>query len=159
VTTMTHDIERKLDRLGLALPPPRERMGNFLGGVQVHDLLFLSGQGSQGHLGMVGAELDIDDGYAAARECALHLLARTKEQLGTLDRVTRIVKLLGFVHCAPDFDKAPLVINGASDLLIELYGDAGRHARSAIGAVALPRNFAVEIEMVVQVGLVRLHSG
>ena len=148
---VTHNIERKLEKLGLALPPARERMGNFLGGTQVNDLLFLSGQGSQDHLGTVGVEFDIDDGYAAARECALYLLARIKEEIGTLDRVSRVVKLLGFVHCTPDFDKSPLVINGASDLLIELYGDAGRHARSAIGAIALPRNFAVEIEMIVQV--------
>lgn len=126
-------------------------MGNFLGGVGVNDLLFLSGQGSHQHLGTIGGDLGVEDGYNAARECALNLLSLVKEELGTLDRLRRVVKLLGFVRCVPGFDQTPMVLDGASDLLIQLYGDAGRHARSAIGAAALPRNFAVEIEMIVQV--------
>jgi enamine deaminase RidA (YjgF/YER057c/UK114 family) len=151
-TSATHHVENRLGELGLSLPPPPSaRLGNFLGGVRVGDLLFLSGQGSHHHLGKVGGEVTVDDGYRAARECALYLLGLVKAEVGSLDRVRRIVKLLGFVNCVPGFDQTPLVLNGASDLLIELYGDAGRHARSAIGAAALPRDFAVEIEMIVQV--------
>lgn len=150
---VTHDVEERLTGLGLSLPRLPERMGNFLGGVRVDDLLFLSGQGSHRQLGRVGDDLTVDDGYRAARECALYLLRLVKDEVGSLDHVRRVVKLLGFVNCVPGFDRTPLVLNGASDLLIQLYGDSGRHARSAIGAAALPRGFAVEVEMVVQVRL------
>jgi enamine deaminase RidA (YjgF/YER057c/UK114 family) len=147
----TTSIEDRLGELGVSLPTPRPRMGNFLGSVRAGDLLFLSGQGSHNHLGTIGADLTVDDGYKAARECALFLLGLIKEELGSLDRVQQVVKLLGFVNCVPGFDATPIVLNGASDLLIELYGPRGEHARSAIGVSALPRNFAVEVEMVVQV--------
>lgn len=148
---LVHSVEQRLEHLGLALPEPRSRMGNFVGSVHVGDLLFLSGQGSHERLGTIGDDLGLDDGYDAAKECVLYLLGLVKEELGTLDRVERIVKLLGFVNCVPGFDKTPLILNGASDLLIHLYGEAGHHARTAIGVNALPRNFAVEIEMIVQV--------
>ncbi|MFD1539802.1 RidA family protein [Nonomuraea guangzhouensis] len=144
-------IEARLHDLGLQLPPPRERMGNFLGAVRTGDLLFLSGQGTDRYQGKVGRDLDLDDAYAAARDCALYLLGLVKAELGGLDRVCRVVKLLGFVNCVEGYEQTPLVVNGASDLLVELYGEAGRHARTAVGVAALPRNFAVEIEMVVQV--------
>jgi enamine deaminase RidA (YjgF/YER057c/UK114 family) len=147
----TTSVEERLGELGVSLPTPRPRMGNFLGSVRAGDLLFLSGQGSHNHLGTIGADLTVDDGYKAARECALFLLGLIKEALGSLDRVQQVVKLLGFVNCVPGFDATPIVLNGASDLLIKLYGPRGEHARSAIGVSALPRNFAVEVEMVVQV--------
>lgn len=143
--------ETRFRELGLSFPPAPRRTGNFLSSVRVGDLLFLSGQGSHDHLGKVGVDLDIDAAYAAARECALRLLGLVREELGSLDSVRRIVKVLGFVNCEAGFDRNPQVLNGASDLLVQLFGDAGRHARSAIGVIALPHNFAVEIEMIVQV--------
>ncbi|MEU6592577.1 RidA family protein [Streptomyces sp. NPDC046881] len=143
--------EARFRELGLSFPASPKRTGNFLSAVQVGDLLFLSGQGSHDILGKVGVDLDVDTAYLAAREAALRLLALVKEELGSLDRVRRIVKLLGFVNCEAGFDRTPQVLNGASDLLAEIFGDAGRHARSAIGAIALPHDFAVEIEMIVQV--------
>jgi enamine deaminase RidA (YjgF/YER057c/UK114 family) len=144
-------VEARLAELELTLPPTPRRTGNFVSGVLVGDLLFLSGQGSHDHLGKVGVDFDVETAYAAARECALRLLAMAREELGTLDRIQRIVKLLGFVNCVEGFDRNPQVLNGASDLLVQIFGDAGRHARSAIGAIALPHNFAVEVEMIVQV--------
>jgi enamine deaminase RidA (YjgF/YER057c/UK114 family) len=143
--------ETRFQELGLSFPPSPARTGNFVSSVLIGDLLFLSGQGSHDRLGKVGVDLDIEAGYDAARECLLRLLQLVREELGTLDRVQRIVKLLGFVNCEAGFDRNPLVLNGASDLLVQIFGDAGRHARSAIGAIALPHNFAVEIEMIVQV--------
>ena len=147
----TPSAQTRFKELGLVLPAAPERTGNFLNGVRVGDLLFLSGQGSHDILGKVGAELDVETGYQAAREAALRQLALVKEELGSFDRVRRIVKLLGFINCEAGFDRNPQVLNGASDLLVEIFGAAGRHARSAIGAIALPHNFAVEIEMIVQV--------
>lgn len=145
-------IEERLNGLGLELPPLRPRSGNYIGYVQHGDLLFLSGQGADGHVGHVGIDRTVDDGVVAARDCMLNLLAQTKDALGSLDRVGRIVKLLGFVACAGEFREAPQVIDGASDLLHALYGpDRGSHARSAIGAAALPLGFTVEIEMVVAI--------
>jgi enamine deaminase RidA (YjgF/YER057c/UK114 family) len=144
-------VDARLAELGLTLPSIPRRTGNFVNGVLVGDLLFLSGQGSHDHLGKVGVDFDVETAVAAARECALRVLAMAREELGTLDRIQRIVKLLGFVNCVEGFDRNPQVLNGASDLLVQIFGDAGRHARSAIGAVALPHNFAVEIEMIVQV--------
>jgi enamine deaminase RidA (YjgF/YER057c/UK114 family) len=143
--------EERLAELGLSIPAAPRRTGNFVSCARVGDLLFLSGQGSHDRLGVVGDDLDIEDGYQAARECALRLLGLVREEVGSLDRVRRIVKLLGFVRCVPGFERNPQVLNGASDLLVQIFGDAGRHARSAIGAHALPHGFAVEIEMIVQV--------
>lgn len=143
--------EKRFHELGLSFPASPKRTGNFVSCVRVGDLLFLAGQGSHDHLGKVGVDFDIDAAYQAARESVLRLLGLVKEEIGSLDRVQRIVKLLGFVNCEAGFDRCPLVLNGASDLLVEIFGEAGRHARSAIGAIALPHNFAVEIEMIVQV--------
>ncbi|WP_330330985.1 RidA family protein [Streptomyces sp. NBC_00536] len=150
-TTAVSSAEARFQELGLSFPASPKRMGNFVSAVRVGDLLFLSGQGSHDHLGKVGVDLDIDTAYEAARECALRLLGLVKDELGSLDRVKRVVKLLGFVNCEAGFDRSPLIINGASDLLVEVFGDSGRHARSAFGAIALPHNFAVEIEMIVQI--------
>lgn len=143
--------EERLSDLGLSLPTLRAKAGNYLGYVQTGGLLFLSGQGAEGWVGRVGVDLDIEDGASAARDCMLNLLAQTKDALGTLDRVGRIVKVLGFVACDERFTAIPTVIDGASDLLVAVFGQRGRHARSALGMQALPLGFAVEIEMVVAV--------
>jgi enamine deaminase RidA (YjgF/YER057c/UK114 family) len=144
--------EERLRELGIELPALRPPAGNYVGWVRTGDLLFLSGQGADGFTGRVGADLSVADGRAAARACALNLLAQARDAIGSLDRVARVVKLLGFVSCTDEFTDAPAVIDGASDLLGDLFGDGGRHARSAIGVRALPRGFAVEIEMVLEVG-------
>jgi enamine deaminase RidA (YjgF/YER057c/UK114 family) len=144
--------ERRLAELGLELPTLRPRAGLYEGWVQVGDLLFLAGQGADGWVGRLGAGLEVEQGRRAARDCALNLLAQTRDALGTLDRVAQVVKLVGFVACTPEFAAVPAVVDGASALLIELFGERGRHARSAVGVAALPRGFAVEVELVVRVG-------
>lgn len=150
--TATLRPEERLAQLGLELPPLRPRAGNYIGYVRHGDLLFLSGQGADGHVGHVGADRSIEHGQLAARDCMLNLLAQTKDALGSLDRVEKVVKLLGFVACTPDFRDTPKVIDGASDLLHQLFGEErGAHGRSAIGAAALPLGFTVEIEMVVAI--------
>ncbi len=144
--------EARLAELGVTLPPLRQAAGNYVGYVRTGDLLFLSGQGAEPHVGRVGDDFDLAAGRLAARDCMANLLAQTRAALGSLDAVERIVKLLGFVACTPEFTDLPGVIDGASELLHAVFGpEAGAHARSAIGAAALPLGFAVEIEMVVQV--------
>lgn len=146
---MTADA--RLAELGLTLPPLRPKAGNYVGWRRVGDLLFLAGQGADGWTGRVGADLDLDRARAAARACGLNLLAQTHAALGSLAAIEVIVKVTGFVACTPEFTQLPLVIDGASELLIDVFGDAGRHARSAIGVQQLPMGFAVEIEMIVAV--------
>ena len=131
------DAEKKLAELGLELPPIPTPVANYVPVVRVGSLLFLSGHGP----GL------LKDGQV---QVMLNLLQTLKQELGDLDRVKRVVKLLGFVNCAEDFQQQPQVINGASDLLVELYGERGRHARSAVGMYQLPFNIAVEIEMIVE---------
>jgi len=143
--------EARLEQLGLALPGLRPRAGNYVGYVRAGDLLYLSGQGADGWTGRVGEDLTVEQGREAARDCMLNLLAQTRDALGSLDRIAQVIKLLGFVVCTDDFRDCPKVIDGASDLLADILGDRGRHARSAIGAQALPLGFAVEIEMVVAI--------
>jgi enamine deaminase RidA (YjgF/YER057c/UK114 family) len=144
--------EERLAELGLELPGLRPRAGNYVGYVRSGDLLFLAGQGADGWVGRVGADLSVAQGRAAAADCMLNLLAQTRDALGTLQRVQRIIKLLGFVACTEDFRDCPAVIDGASDLLAQLFGERAAHARSAIGCQALPLGFAVEIEMIVEIG-------
>lgn len=149
-------IEAKLAEMGLELPSAPKPVANYVRTVRTGSLLFVSGHGPYRDgklqfLGKVGQDLPVEEGYQAARLVALNCLASVKEALGDLDRVKRVVKLLGMVNCAPEFGQQPEVINGASDLLVELYGDAGRHARSAVGMNALPRGIAVEIEMILEV--------
>ena len=149
-------IETKLSEMGFELPAPGQPAGNYVPAVRTGNLVFLSGHGPKledGGLitGKVGADLTLDEGYAAAQRVALILLASLKSEIGDLDRVHRVVKLLGMVNCTPDFTDHPKVINGASDLLVELFGDKGKHARSAVGMNALPSNIAVEIEMIVEI--------
>jgi len=148
--------EARLVELNLQLPPVPRPIGAYLLAQQVGELLFLSGttcyvDGGLLYTGRVGAELSIEQGYAAARQTAMNLLSVVKDALGDLDRVVRIVKLNGYVNSASDFDRQPEVINGASDLLQEIFGESGRHARTSIGVSDLPGHVPVEIEMVVQV--------
>jgi enamine deaminase RidA (YjgF/YER057c/UK114 family) len=150
-------VEEKLAEMGLALPPVATPVANYVGAVQTGNLVFVSGHGpvdASGRTtfrGKLGSDLTVEEGYQAARLVMLNCLATLKATIGDLDRVTRVVKLLGMVNSAPDFTEPPKVINGASDLLVALYGERGRHARSAVGMVTLPFNIAVEIEMVVEV--------
>ena len=148
-------IEEKLAQMGLTLPEPGPPAGNYVGAVRVGNILFVSGHGprQQGHYltGKVGRDLQTAQAYEAAKIVMLNCLASVKRELGSLDRVTRIVKLLGMVNCTEDFTEHPAVINGASDLLVALYGESGRHARSAVGMQQLPMNIPVEIELIVEV--------
>jgi enamine deaminase RidA (YjgF/YER057c/UK114 family) len=149
-------VELKLTEMGLSLPKAPEPVATYLPAVQVGDLLFLSGttcyqDGKFLYTGRVGAELTLEQGYLAARQTALNLLSVIKTALGDLDRVERVVKLNGYVNSALEFDRQPEVINGASDLLVKVFGERGRHARTSIGVNVLPGNIPVEIEMVLQV--------
>jgi enamine deaminase RidA (YjgF/YER057c/UK114 family) len=148
--------EEKLKEIGLELPTAVQPVANYVTAVRTGNLVFLSGQGplrEDGTLitGKIGSDLTQDEGYEAARRVGLGLLASLKTEIGDLDKVRRVVKLLGMVNCMPDFIDQPRVINGASDLLVDVFGDKGKHARSAVGMNALPMNIAVEIEMIVEV--------
>ena len=147
-------IEKRLEELGIQLPSPVQPLATYVRYVQTGNLLFISGTGPSKHHsnGKLGSGLSVDEGYAAARDVGISLIATMKEALGDLDRVKRVVKLLGMVNSAPDFADQPKVINGCSDLMVEVFGEAGRHARSAVGFVALPNQIAVEIEVIVEVG-------
>ena len=125
-------------------------MGSYVHAVQTGNLLFLAGKGPRS-TGKVGAEISVDQAYQDARQTGLTLIAVMKQELGSLDRVTRIVKVLGMVNATPDFGDQPKVINGCSDLFIEVFGEAGRHARSAVGMGSLPNQITVEIECIVEV--------
>jgi len=150
------DPERRLSDLGLALPTPARPVANYVPFVRVGELIHISGQvssdASGGIRGIIGADIDAETGRAAARLCALNLIAQIKDALGgDLGRVERIVKVNGFVQAGPDFFDIPNILNGCSDLMVEVFGEAGRHARSAVGVYRLPLNFAVEADAVVQV--------
>jgi enamine deaminase RidA (YjgF/YER057c/UK114 family) len=137
--------------LGIELPPVFPPAGNYLGCVIDHGLVYVGGHGPiAGETmirGKVGADVTLEEGYAAARMTTLSILATLSAELGDLDRIERIVKVFGMVNCAPGFNQTPAVINGCSDLLIEIFGDAGRHTRSAVGMAELPFDIAVEIEL------------
>lgn len=148
-------IAARLKELGIEIPPQRGPAANYVPAVTAGDLVFVSGHGpyrNDGSLitGKVGQDLSVEEGYAAARATILACLSSLQAEAGSLDRVKRVVKLLGMVNCDAGFTRHPQVINGASDLLVEIFGEAGRHARSAVGMQSLPMNIAVEIEMVVQ---------
>jgi len=149
--------EQRVKELGLELPPAPKPIGTYVGGVLVGELLFMSGCGPRradgsAITGKVGAELTTEQGYQAARVVGLNMLANIRSVLGSLDRIERVVKVLGMVNCPPDFNEMPKVINGFSDLFVEVLGpERGRGARSAVGMVALPNQIAVEVEMVLQV--------
>lgn len=149
-------IEEKLAAMGLILPEPPKPVANYLPAVKDGQMLYTSGascivDGKPKFIGRVGADLTLEQGYAAARITALNLLSIIKDKIGDLDRIEKLIKVLGFVNCAPDFHRQPEVINGASDLFIELFGDRGRHARSAVGTNNLPMNIPVEIELIARI--------
>jgi enamine deaminase RidA (YjgF/YER057c/UK114 family) len=148
-------IDNRLKDLGLNIPSPAAPVANYVPFVIAGKELFISGQISLSADGLIkgklGADLDVAKGADAARACAINLIAQMKTALGgDLDRVKRIVKLTGFVNCTPDFTDQPKVINGASDLIVEVFGDAGLHARAAVGAPSLPLGAAVEIDAIVE---------
>jgi enamine deaminase RidA (YjgF/YER057c/UK114 family) len=142
-------IEKRLGELGLELPPPKKPVANYLGTKRSGDLLFVSGRVSQ-RRGEVGTELTVDEAKIAARDAMLDLLSIVKQDIGDLDGIVSVEQVRGFVRSAPSFMEQPRVIDGASDLLISLYGDAGRHARTATGAAQLPFGAAVQLDMVVR---------
>jgi enamine deaminase RidA (YjgF/YER057c/UK114 family) len=141
-------VENRLTELGITLPEPIGPAANYVRYQTTGNLLFISGTGpGTGHkTGKVGADITVEEAYDAARSCGLQLLATAQEALGSLDRITKTVKVLGMVNGAPDFGDQPKVINGCSDLLVEVLGDAGRHTRSAVGMGSLPNGITAEIE-------------
>ena len=149
-------IEAKIEEMGIKLPTPATPVANYVPAVQSGNLVLLSGHGPLREdgsqiAGKLGSDLSIEEGYEAAKRVAIGLLGSLKGLIGDLDKVTRIVKLLGMVNCDTTFKDQPQVINGASDLLVEVFGDKGKHARSAVGMGSLPFDIAVEIEMIVEV--------
>jgi enamine deaminase RidA (YjgF/YER057c/UK114 family) len=148
--------EARLKEMGITLPPAVTPVANYVPAVRTGNLVFLSGHGpfeEDGSLitGKVGSQLTAEQGYEAARRVAVGLLGSLKAEIGDLEKVKRVVKVLGLVNCPSDFTDQPKVINGASDFLVEVFGARGKHARSAVGTNALPMNIAVEIEMIVEV--------
>jgi len=153
---MTQDIDARLIELGITLPTPATPIGNFVPCVQSGNTLYVSGQvpridGKLAFVGKVGRELNTDEAKEAARVCALAILSLVNAHLGTLNRVHKFCMVQGFVNAVPEFTDHPAVINGASDLLVQLFGDSGKHARFALGAGSLPGNVAVEIAAVLEV--------
>lgn len=153
---MSGKIDARLTELGITLPPAPAPAANYVPYVVTGNLVFISGQVAvapgEKHLGKLGSELTVEQGQKAARACALNILAQLREACGgDLDRVRRCVKLGGFVNCVPNFADMPKVVNGASDLMVEVFGDAGRHARFAVGAPNLPAGFAVEVDAVFEI--------
>ncbi|HET6767219.1 MAG TPA: RidA family protein [Chitinophagaceae bacterium] len=156
ITAITQDAETRLKEKGIVLNTPGKPVANYVNAVRVGNLLYLAGKGptkpdGSNITGKVGKDLTIEQGYEAARLTALNHLAVLKAELGSLNKVKRIVKVLGMVNCTEDFKDQPKVINGYSDLMVEIFGDKGKHARSAVGMYALPSNIAVEVEVIVEV--------
>ena len=150
------EIEKRLRELGYQLPNPPVPAANYIGSVRVGNILFVGENigrinGSLKYRGKVGAEVSLEQAYDAARYCALNHLVIIKAALGDLDQVERIVKVLGYVNVAPGFDQMPKVVNGESDLLVELWGERGQHSRAAVGVASLSQDAPVETEMIVQI--------
>ena len=148
-------IEARIEELGITLPEASAPVGNYVGAKVVGNMVYLSGNGPLGNAdsafkGKVGSDFSLKEGYAAARSTMINLLGTLKGAIGDLDRVETIVKLLGFVASAPGFGEQPYVLNGASELLIDIFGDMGKHARAALGINELPFGTPVEIEMIVE---------
>lgn len=153
---MSNAILQNLEKLGVSLPEAAAPAANYMPYVKTGNQLFVSGQlpmqdGKIAIAGKVGADLSVEDGIEAARLCAINLLAQAQAATGDLSKVTRLVKIVGFVNSKGDFEDQPKVINGASDFLVAAMGEAGRHARSAVSAGALPFNAAVEIEAIFEI--------
>lgn len=150
------DIDARLAALGVTLPTPPNPVANYVAAVTAGGLTYISGQVSSdadgGIRGTVGVDLDLSQGRDAARLCGVNLLAQMRVAArGDLSRVRRVVKLGGFVQCGPDFSEIPAILNGCSDLLVDVLGDAGRHSRSAVGVYRLPLGFAVEVDAIVEI--------
>jgi len=152
---MSRGHEERLAKLGIELPSLSKPVANYLSCKRSGDLLFVGGHGPSGPdgvvIGKVGGALDLEQGRDAARLTALSLLATVRDALGTLDRVREVVKVFGMVNCAPGFNRTPQVIDGCSDVLVAVFGDSGRHTRSAVGMAELPFDIAVEIELILEV--------
>jgi len=148
-------IDERLVELGLELPPVFPPAGNYVGCVVVGDIVNVGGHGPVNGdeiiVGKVGGDLTVDDGRRAARMTALSMMATLRAELGSLDRIAQIIKVFGMVNVAPGFDRTPTVIDGCSDLLVDIFGDRGRHTRSAVGLAELPFGIAVEIELIAQI--------
>jgi enamine deaminase RidA (YjgF/YER057c/UK114 family) len=149
--------EERLEQLGVSLPSPAVPVAAYVPCVRSGNLVYVSGQvpvvdGNPSQLGRLGDDVGLQDGRAAARTCAINLIAALKAELGELSRVRRVVKLTGFVASTPEFTDQPTVVNGASELFGEVFGEAGRHARAAVGVAALPLGVPVEVEAIVEVG-------
>ncbi len=148
--------EQRLEELGLSLPEPAKPVAAYVATVRSGNMVYVSGQvpmveGEPAYLGRLGADLSLEEGVEAAQRCAVNVLAALKAELGDLSHVRRVVKVTGFVASASDFHDQPKVINGASELFTAVFGDAGRHARSAVGMAALPLGVPVEVEAIVEV--------
>ena len=147
--------EARLKELGIELPEPLAPAGNYVGATTVGNLVYLSGEGPRRPDGVisgkVGSDLTVEEAQEAARLVGLNMLTTLRNQIGNLDRVKQIVKVLGMVNAAPDFKQHPAVINGFSDLMVEVFGDGGRSARSAVGMASLPFQIPVEVEMIVEI--------
>jgi enamine deaminase RidA (YjgF/YER057c/UK114 family) len=152
-----NDIEQRLSDLGIVLPVPAKPVANYVGWARTGNLVFTAGQvtlkdGKFEYIGKLGKEFTVEEGYKAARLCAVNIISQLRDACdGDLMRVKRIVKLVGFVNGVPDFADQPKVINGASDLMVEVFADKGKHARSAVGAGSLPLNVAVEVEAIAEI--------
>ncbi|MGE0588609.1 MAG: RidA family protein [Cyclobacteriaceae bacterium] len=150
------DYDKKVEELGIQLIAPTKPVANYVKAVRTGNLLYLSGHGPSkadgtSITGKVGKDMSIEEGYAAARQAGISLLSTMKAELGSLNKVKRVVKVLGMVNCTPEFTDQPKVINGFSDLMVAVFGENGKHARSAVGMNALPSNITVEIEIIVEV--------
>lgn len=146
----------KIAELGIALPPPTTPMGNYVPSLRIGNLIYLSGvvarDANQGLMtGKLGGGYTVEEGYQAARSCALQILANLEREAGDLDLIVRIVKVSGMVNATPDFTEPPAVVNGCSDMLVEILGERGRHTRSAFGVASLPGGVSVEVEAIVEV--------
>ena len=156
MSTQAQNPEEKLQQMGITLPVPSKPVATYVNAVRTGNLVYLSGKGPTNPdgtniTGKVGKDLSIQQGYEAAKSTGINLLAALKAEIGSLNKLKRIVKVLGMVNCPADFTEQPQVINGFSDFMVEVFGEKGKHARSAVGMNALPKNIAVEIEMIVEI--------
>jgi enamine deaminase RidA (YjgF/YER057c/UK114 family) len=155
-TAQKTDMDKKLKDLGIELITPPKPIANYVRAVRTGNLVYLAGHGptradGSNITGKLGKDMTIEQGYDAARQTGIALLSTLKGEIGDLGKVKRIVKVFGMVNCTPEFTDQPKVINGFSDLMVSIFGDKGKHARSAVGMIALPNGIAVEIEMIVEV--------
>ncbi len=155
-SAQTPDVEKKLKEMNIELFAPPKPIANYVRAVRTGNLIYLAGHGptkadGSNITGKLGKDMTIEQGYEAARQTGIALLSSLKNEIGDLNKVKRIVKVLGMVNCTPEFTDQPKVINGFSDLMVALFGEKGKHARSAVGMISLPNNIAVEIEMIVEV--------